>query len=169
MLRFIFAVLFCLSFLPGCSGNQYIEHIPAQPAKQQTINWHEHLNTALVISTASEKPALLYFYLEDCPACKLMEMETLSDPEVAHFINDNFIPIKINANQEDMVDRFGVDEYPKIIILFSLNPSAEISTLSGAVDSQSLIEYLKLSKTVDGALSTEHQLNKMIKDLLNLR
>jgi len=167
MFRFLFAILLCVSFLSGCSGQQYIEHVPTKPATQRIIKWQEYSNTALVISTTSKRPALLYFTLDDCSSCKLMETETLNDPEVAYFINENFVPIKINAKQEDIVDKYKIDRFPTILILSSLKNS-EIDKLSVPVKGKDLIVYLKLMKRMDGVLGAKGEMDKILEGLLNL-
>jgi len=152
MLRFLFMILFCVSFLSGCCGQSYIEHIPASPAKQRTINWQNYSNSALVLSTTMKKPALLYFTLNDCPVCELMEEETFTDPELVLFVTENFVPIKINATQKDMIDKYGVDRYPTIVILSSLKNSKLIKVTS-VHSPEDLMEYLKLAARIDNALS----------------
>jgi len=144
-----------------------MENKPTTPVTQRVIKWQEYSNTALVISTTSTRPALLYFTLDGCPSCKLMETETLNDPEVAYFINENFVPISINAKQEDIADKYKVDSFPTILILSSLKNS-EIGKLSVPIKGEDLIAYLGLVKQMDNALTVGGKLDKILEDLLNL-
>ena len=164
MLRFLFAVLLSLSFLTGCSGQQYLEYKPTKPAVQRTIKWQEHSNTALVISSVSGKPVLLYFTLDGCSACELMESRTFKDPEVAYFINENFIPIKINAEQEALIEQYKVDRFPTIIVLSSFKET-KIGSLSLAVDGDDLRAYLRLVKRVNDMLVLGKKLDNVLKEL----
>lgn len=156
MLRFLFTFLFLLSF--GCGG-QFIEHKPVTASKVREVNWRKYTSTALVISRATKKPVFLYFS-DGCAGCKLMEKETFSDPEVAYFINQNFVPITISDNK-DVLNKYGIDRFPTFVILSS--KGRVVSKIVHVFESDDLIAYLKLVRRIN---SLTEQMDVL--DLLNL-
>ena len=49
-------------------------------------------------------PMLIYFWRPNCEYCDRMRTETLSDPEIIKFINQNFYPVLINAKGKDTIN-----------------------------------------------------------------
>jgi thiol:disulfide interchange protein len=47
------------------------------------------------------KPFFIDFYADWCVPCKQMEAEVFNDPEVARFVNDHFVPIKLDVTEGD--------------------------------------------------------------------
>ncbi len=81
-MRSLTLLLFIFPFI-GCSmGNDRVHWIP--------------LMQGLTIQRESARPILFYFYSTHCMYCKLMEMNTFSDPGVAEKINTGFIPVKLD-------------------------------------------------------------------------
>ena len=155
-MKFLFIIFFCLSFLFGCGGQEFIEYKPTVSITVREIRWQEHSEKAFVLAAAKDKLVLLYFLAKDNPGCKLMDKETFGDPEVAYLMNEKFIPISIDG----VMDKYKITKIPTILIL---SPDGkEITRLERAVGSEGLINYLKLSIHV-GLL-----LKKMdVMDLLN--
>ncbi|MHA2426875.1 MAG: DUF255 domain-containing protein [Candidatus Hermodarchaeia archaeon] len=148
MLRFLFAILLCLSFLSGCGSQEFIEHKPTTPAKVRSIHWQPYSEASFDKSKSSEKAVLIYFTRDDDPGCKLMERATMKDPEVAHFINENFIPISVSGTHEYEVKRF-----PTILILSSANRT-ELMRLENAMSGQELLKYLGLAVRINSLTET---------------
>ncbi len=59
------------------------------------------------LSQQQEKKILLNIYTEWCGWCKRMDSETLSNPEVAAYINDNFYPVRLDAQQQGELEYKG--------------------------------------------------------------
>ena len=146
MFLVIFTALFIL--LSGCSDS-YIEYKPQVPAIQRTIKWREYSETTLVISYTSKKPIFIYFYLEKCIGCELMSKLTFSDPEAVYFIMENYVPIKVGPDREDIMDKYGVTSFPTIIILSSFANNVEMAKISKYVNSKSLLAILTVLRNVN--------------------
>lgn len=66
---------------------------PAQEVKW--LSWEE----AMELSLKEKKKIFLDVYTDWCGWCKRMDQTTFKDQQVASFLNDNFYPIKLNAEQ----------------------------------------------------------------------
>ncbi len=82
-------------------------------AAEATINWKEH-SEARELSKSSGKMQLIYFYGDYCVYCAKMNKETLSDSEVAAYVNENFVASKIDTEKDkDMTSVFHVRSLPQ--------------------------------------------------------
>ena len=88
VIRWVFVLLLCLS-----AG------VPSGVAVSQEIQWHS-FNAGMARGKFEKKKVFIHFYADWCAACKVMEKSTFKDPVVIASLNDNFIPIKVNADQE---------------------------------------------------------------------
>lgn len=57
------------------------------------------LEKALLLQQKQKQPILFYFYSKSCMYCKLMRMNTFSDPDVAKEINSAFVPVKLDIEE----------------------------------------------------------------------
>lgn len=100
--------------LISCQNNetQHAEE-PAKPtltaSKSNTkvtkgpINWMTW-DEAIAANEKNGKKIFIDFYTDWCGWCKRMDATTFSDAEVAKYINENFYPVKFDAEQkEDIV------------------------------------------------------------------
>lgn len=76
-----------------------ITAIPAGFAKSQEIQWHTY-NDGMARGKFENKKVFIHFFAEWCAACKTMEKNTFSDPGIIAALNQNFIPIKVDADRE---------------------------------------------------------------------
>ena len=77
---------------------------------------------------AENKFIFLDAYTDWCAWCKVMDKEMFTDPEVAPFINDNFIPLKINFEEtfgQKLAAKFRVMGFPTTLIF---NPEGQLVT-----------------------------------------
>lgn len=138
MFRFLFVILFCLSFLSGCGSSKFLEHKPTTPVQVRTIHWVKSKD-AFATSSSTKKPVLIYFSIDDF-VCELMQKETMSDPEVAYFINKNFVPIIMNGKS----DKYEIKRFPTILILSSTD-SGELMRVEDVINGENLLEFLKVA------------------------
>jgi thioredoxin-related protein len=69
------------------------------PAFAKEIAWTS-FKEGIERSKSENKKIYLHFYANWCGACRIMESKTFTDPAVIAYINENFIPIKVNADRE---------------------------------------------------------------------
>jgi len=76
--------------------------IPDSHAASNTINWHSY-DEAKTLMEKNASKVFLYFYSTSCYYCGLMERNTFSNYSVAKYLNQNFIPIKVNSDKEKII------------------------------------------------------------------
>lgn len=55
-------------------------------------------------SKKEKKKIFIDVYTDWCGYCKVMDKNTFNDPEVARILNENFYPVKFNAEQREDVE-----------------------------------------------------------------
>jgi uncharacterized protein YyaL (SSP411 family) len=75
----------------------------------QKINWLSLDEATKESKINPSKPILLNLYTDWCGFCKKLDKETFVNPAVIEYVNQNYIPIKFNAEQKDMVTFLGVN------------------------------------------------------------
>lgn len=79
------------------------------------INWMA-LDTARAQSKKTGKPVLVSFYTTWCGYCKKMDRETFRNPSVIKAVNENFLPVMIDGDEEPALSRtYAVRGYPTIV------------------------------------------------------
>jgi len=72
---------------------------------QESIQWMtfvEAVNKANIDKEA-RKPLFIDVYTDWCGWCKKMDQTTFADPEMAKFINENFYPVKVDAEMKETI------------------------------------------------------------------
>jgi uncharacterized protein YyaL (SSP411 family) len=88
------------------------------------ITWYEWDEESFEFAETLELPVLLYITAPWCEPCHLMEESTLAAPEVVQIINDDFIPILVDADKRPDVDaRYNRGGWPTTAFL---NAEAEV-------------------------------------------
>ena len=68
------------------------------------ITWYDWGEDTFELADTLELPVLLYITAPWCEPCHLMEQTTLADPDVVTAINDDFLPILVDADKRPDVD-----------------------------------------------------------------
>lgn len=73
----------------------------------QEIHWMS-LDEALAKQKRAPKPIFMEVYTDWYAPCKMLETNTLSDPEIIEIINRNYYPVKFNAEGNSRVNFQGI-------------------------------------------------------------
>ena len=88
VVRWVFVLLLCLSIA-----------VSSGVAVSQEIQWHS-FNEGMARGKFEKKKVFIHFYADWCAACKAMQNSTFKDPVVIAALNENFIPVKVDADRE---------------------------------------------------------------------
>jgi thioredoxin-related protein len=77
---------------------------PAEaPEEDKSIKWYT-FEEALELNQKNPKKMFIDVYTDWCGWCKKMDKFTFTDPAVAAYLNENYYPVKFNAEQKESVD-----------------------------------------------------------------
>lgn len=81
------------------------------------IYWREGWEAALSEAGKAGRPILLELYMEGCSHCRRLDQETHHDQDVAAYLNENFIPVRLEGRSRmDLVQKFNVTGAPTTLI-----------------------------------------------------
>lgn len=70
------------------------------------VNWMT-LSQAVEAQKTNPKKIMIDFYADWCAPCKIMDIKTFNNPVIAKYLNDNYYPVKFNAEGKESVNLFG--------------------------------------------------------------
>lgn len=131
--KFIFVIILIL--LP----------ISAAATPGDAIVWQEY-DKGILSAKEYNKKILLYFHADWCKYCKLLEKTTFTDKRIIQYLNDNFINISVNSDQNRKLSKkYNIRGVPA---LFFLTPNSDkIRNIPGYVDSDVFIKMVKFIQT----------------------
>lgn len=68
------------------------------------VQWHPWDEEALTLARTLDRPIFLSIGYSACHWCHVMERESFADPTVAHLLNREFVPIKVDREERPDVD-----------------------------------------------------------------
>jgi uncharacterized protein YyaL (SSP411 family) len=88
------------------SSNRLLDSPSAylQSAAHQPIHWYPWGNEAFAAAEAADRPVLLDIGAVWCHWCHVMDGESYENPEVAAFLNQHFVCIKVDRDERPDVD-----------------------------------------------------------------
>lgn len=133
----IFIISFAAILLLSCNN---------QSKNTQLINWETDYNTALEKATKQNKAIMIDFYTDWCTICKIMETNVYLDKDIVSNINYNFVPLKINAedNNENiklLTNKYNISAFPTTV--FINTNGFIIKKILGYIDTNDLLEEIK--------------------------
>ncbi len=99
----------------------------AEPQSQfpPHVAWQTDLHAAHKLATETGKPILLVFGAEWCHYCKELEKNTLSQPEMAEYVNANFVPVHLDMGKPQDKEVAKILDVKPIPCTVVLSPNAD--------------------------------------------
>src|SRR5215216_6496651 len=72
--------------------------------KENPVDWNPWGPDALERARETDRPILLSIGYSACHWCHVMERESFEDPEIATYMNEHFVPIKVDREERPDVD-----------------------------------------------------------------
>lgn len=89
----------------------------ATTASADHVNWVTDVETGLQQANASGRLVLLKFTADWCGYCKKMERETFTKPAVASLVNQQFVPVLVDADKyQVLVKHLKIKGLPAILV-----------------------------------------------------
>ena len=84
------------------------------------IEWQSDLKKAALESQRTGKPILIQMTAPWCGYCHKMLKETFTDPAIAKQVNEHFVPLLLDADEnEKVVETLAISSFPSTIIISS--------------------------------------------------
>jgi len=90
-------------------------------SQAEEVKWYSW-NEAQELAKAQNKPMMVFVYASWCHLCKRMDTKVFTDEEVAAMLNENFIPVKFDAEFAGELQRDG-NTYSSMELLAELTDS----------------------------------------------
>lgn len=136
-------------------------HAPADSSRSnQEIRWYIP-KEAERLSRKLHKPMFVYVYTKWCQDCPKMEKTTFKEKNIIQYINQNYIPVKLNADNHKTIDFvghhlpvhdltsdvFGVDIYPSVIWFESKEKTKPVALYIEPNTFKSYLKYYHFKST----------------------
>ena len=72
----------------------------------EKVHWYSIEDVDKILAE-NPKPLFIDSYTDWCSWCKKLDKDTFSDPLIAKYLNDNFYPVKFNAESKEPVTFLG--------------------------------------------------------------
>ena len=114
-------------------------------AVSNQVNWYSY-HEGMAIGQAEKKKLFLSFYADWCMYCRTMDATTFKDPMVTSYLNDNFIPIRIDVVREkEIAAKYPINPLPDA---WFLSPDGDvIGNKPGYMTAEELLPVLKFIYT----------------------
>ena len=125
---------------------QAAENAIEEVKEQGTVFYDLTLEEALAKAKAEGKHVLINFHTSTCVPCKKMEKEVFPTPECGEYVNEHFVPIAIDGEDDGIgtehAKYYQVFIFPSCLIL-SPNGFKEGEVLGAEFDVNKFLDMLK--------------------------
>jgi thiol:disulfide interchange protein DsbD len=89
----------------------------ASECAESQVDWVYSLDETLSRAQSDNRPVMIDFYANWCPPCKDMDCKTYSDDELGAFVNENFVPLKVNVDKSNLGGVYDIKSIPQVVFL----------------------------------------------------
>ncbi len=92
--------------------------LPTTTSLADAVRWRTTIDAAKLEAQQTNKLVLLHFWTPNCGPCKQLESDVFSQPQIGQLLEQNFVPVKINADQSPAISAsFNIDRVPSDVVL----------------------------------------------------
>ena len=106
MQRYITTVLLAVLLTGACADAQTEGETQVEAAQGATIAW-VGMTEALQQSDSTGRKILIDFYTDWCGWCKRMDKAIYADSSVIAYLNEHFLPVKLNPEKAGTIEYMG--------------------------------------------------------------
>ncbi|MEW6259284.1 MAG: DUF255 domain-containing protein [Thermodesulfobacteriota bacterium] len=116
-----------------------------QTAHAAEIQWMKY-EEGLARANSNHKKIFLNFHAEWCVYCTKMNKETFTNPALIAYMNENFVPIKVDSDKEPAIaQRYRVQGLPTS--WFLTDKGEQIANQPGFIPAEHLLNMMKYVST----------------------
>lgn len=108
--------------------------------RESKVHWLYDWDEALSKAQAENKPVMINFYKDACPACKMLDSNTFSDDELSAFLNDSFVCLKSNTLRSNLYQNYSNIEHVPTTI-FATSQGTEFDRIVGYKPPDEFYQY----------------------------
>jgi thioredoxin-related protein len=111
------------------------------PAAAEEVQWLHDYNRARKEAEAKNRPLILDIGTENCFWCKKLDATTFRDPAIVTALNEQFVPLKVNAERDEVLaNALHIQSYPTLVLAA---PDGKIlGTFAGYMEAAQMRELL---------------------------
>jgi len=115
-------------------------HFSPRPNRAHEIHWRQWGPEALQEAKAQDKPVLLSLSAVWCHWCHVMDETSYSDPAVISYINEHYVPVRVDNDQRpDVNARYNMGGWPTTAFL---TPDGELMAGGTYIPPEAMREHL---------------------------
>jgi uncharacterized protein YyaL (SSP411 family) len=115
-------------------------HFSPRPNRAHEIRWRQWGPNAFQEAQAQDKPILLSLSAVWCHWCHVMDETSYSDPAVITYINEHYVPVRVDNDQRpDVNARYNMGGWPTTAFL---TPEGELMTGGTYIPPEAMREHL---------------------------
>ena len=119
--------------------------LPVQSFAAEKVDFKNH-DKGIELVKSLEKKAFIDFHAAWCKYCIKMEKEVFTDKKIIEYLNDNFISISVDTeNEEKVASKYKIKGLPQLYFL--LEDGSPIKYRPGFVEAEELLLVLKYINT----------------------
>jgi thioredoxin-like negative regulator of GroEL len=124
--------------------------VTAMPVTAQEVHWRTDYEVARREARETGRPLVIDFGTAACVWCKRLDADTFRDPSVVRSLNEQFIPVKLDASRHPaLVQSLQIHGFPALV--FATPDSKILDTHEGFLDAGQFSRQLARTIEASGA------------------